>query len=100
MVVIKVQQIKLQAISIDFNCAECKETFTHILKDGVYCMPEKCRGKKKKECKSKTFIPQKDKMKTIFVQRVKVQELDPDGRVPRQISCQLLESYVGKVITG
>lgn len=28
-------------------------------------------------CKSKTFLPVKDKMKTIFYQRIKVQELDP-----------------------
>lgn len=40
-------------------------------------------------CKSKTFLPVKDKMKTIFYQRIKVQELDPQGRVPRQMICEL-----------
>jgi hypothetical protein len=43
-------------------------------------LPVKCLGKK--TCKSKTFIPLKDKMKTIFAQRIKIQELDPEGRVP------------------
>lgn len=39
-------------------------------------------------------------MKTIFIQRIKVQEVDPEGRVPRQMICQIKESQVGKVMTG
>lgn len=39
-------------------------------------------------------------MKVIFTQRIKVQEIDADGRVPRQMLCELQENHVGKVITG
>jgi hypothetical protein len=42
----------------------------------------------------------KDRMKTIFVQRVKIQELDPEGRVPCEMVCELRENLVGRVITG
>lgn len=85
---------------MEFTCFDCKENFVHLFKDGVFSNPDKCRGKKKKECKSKSFIALKDKIRTIFIQRIKAQELDPEGRVPRQIICQLEENSVGKVMTG
>lgn len=42
----------------------------------------------------------KDKVKTIFMQRIKVQEIDSEGRTPRQIMCEMRENMVGKIITG
>lgn len=70
-VVIKVQQMRLMATEMEFNCFECKNSFRHFFVDGVYSIPVKCQGKK--ACKSKTFVPIKDKLKTIFVQRIKIQ---------------------------
>ena len=98
-VVIKVQQVRLLSVHIEFTCFECKYSFVHYFVDDVYSTPSKCLNERKK-CKSRTFIPCKDKVKTIFVQRIKVQEIDADGRVPRQMVCELRESQVGKVITG
>jgi DNA replicative helicase MCM subunit Mcm2 (Cdc46/Mcm family) len=42
----------------------------------------------------------KDKVKTIFMQRIKIQEIDSEGRTPRQIMCEMRENMVGKIITG
>lgn len=56
-VVIKVQQMKLMATEMEFNCFECKHNFAHFLVDGVYTTPTKCLAKKL--CKSKTFVPVK-----------------------------------------
>lgn len=42
---------------------------------------------KKKECKSRTFLLKKDRVKTVFMQRMKVQEIDSEGRTPRQVIC-------------
>lgn len=86
------------ATQMEFNCFECKGSFRHFFVDGVYSAPIKCQSKK--GCKSKTFLPMKDKMKTIFYQRIKVQELDPEGRAPLQMLCELRENLVGKIITG
>jgi DNA replicative helicase MCM subunit Mcm2 (Cdc46/Mcm family) len=70
-VVVKVQQMRLMATEMEFNCFECKSNFRHYFVDGIYSLPAKCLGKK--ACKSKTFVPLKDKMKTIFAQRIKIQ---------------------------
>lgn len=86
-VVIKVQQMRLMATEIEFNCFQCKNNFQHYFIDGIYTSPSKCQAKK--NCKSKTFIPLKQKIKTIFIQRIKIQELDPEGRVPKQMICEL-----------
>lgn len=99
-VVLKVYQIKLMSVSLEFDCPDCKATFTHYLTDGNYSQPSKCRGNTRKECKSRNFLLRKEKVKTIFMQRVKVQELDSEGRTPRQVMCELRENMVGKVITG
>ena len=98
-VIIKVQQIRLLSMNLEFTCFECKYNFVHYFVDGIYSTPSKCMNPKK-NCKSRTFVPVKDKMKTIFIQRIKVQEIDADGRVPRQMVCELRENQVGKVITG
>lgn len=58
---------------MEFSCFECKGEFVHFFVDGAYSSPGKCKSGKKKDCKSRTFIPQKDKMKTIFIQRIKIQ---------------------------
>ena len=58
---------------MEFSCFDCKDSFLHFFKDGNYSTPTNCRGKKKKQCKSKTFIPIKNKMKTSFIQRIKAQ---------------------------
>lgn len=47
-VVVKVYQIKLMAVSILFDCADCKDTFTHYLTDGNFTQPTRCKGTKKK----------------------------------------------------
>ena len=47
----------------------------------------KGKGTKKKECKSKTFLLRKERVKTVFMQRMKVQEIDSEGRTPRQVIC-------------
>ncbi len=75
-VVLKVYQIKLMAVSLEFDCPDCKDTFIHYLSDGNFTQPNRCKGSKKKECKSKIFIMRKDKVKSIFMQRIKVQEID------------------------
>lgn len=64
------------AVSLLFDCADCKDSFTHYLIDGNFTQPSKCKGTKKKDCKSKNFIMRKDKVKNIFMQRIKVQEID------------------------
>ena len=46
------------------------------------------------------FVLRKDRVKTIFMQRMKVQEIDSEDRAPRQVVCELRENNVGKVITG
>lgn len=69
--VIKVQQMRLMATEMEFNCFECKNSFVQFFVDGVYVTPAKCLAKKL--CKSRTFLPVKDKMKTIFIQRIKIQ---------------------------
>lgn len=97
--VVKVQQIRLMAVCIEFVCFECKTAFWHYFKDGAYSTPGKCRNPIK-QCRSRIFTPSKDKMKNIFVQRIKVQEIDAEGRVPRQMSCELREDQVGRLITG
>jgi len=86
-VVIKVYQIKLMSVSLDFECADCKSTFTHFLIDGNYSQPNKCKGQNSKECKGRNFTMKKERVKTIFMQRIKVQEIDSEGRTPRQIMC-------------
>lgn len=63
------------AVSVEFDCPDCKGTFSHYLVDGIYSQPNKCKAAKK-ECNCKTFILRKDKVKTIFAQRMKVQEID------------------------
>lgn len=73
---LKVYQIKLMAVSLDFECADCKDTFSHYINDGNFSQPAKCKGSKRKDCKSKNFIMRKDKVKTIFMQRIKIQEID------------------------
>lgn len=79
---------------------DCKDSFLHYLTDGNYTQPARCKGIKKKECRSKTFIMKKDKVRTVFMQRMKVQEIDSEGRTPRQVICEMRENLVGKVITG
>lgn len=86
-IIVRVHQPKLAAKSIDFLCSECKAVFTHYLIDGNYTSPGKCYGKVRKECKGKSFIVQKESMKGFFVQRIKIQEIDAEGRVPRQLNC-------------
>ncbi len=71
-VVLKVYQVKLMAVSIEYDCPDCKGNFSHYLVDGNYSQPNKCKAGKK-ECSCKTFILRKDKVKTIFAQRIKVQ---------------------------
>lgn len=99
-VVLKVYQTKLMAISLEFECVDCKDSFLHYLTDGNYTQPGRCKGTKKKECRSKTFIMKKEKVRTVFMQRMKVQEIDSEGRTPRQVICEMRENLVGKVITG
>lgn len=98
-VVLKVYQTKLMAVSLEFECSDCKGSFTHYLTDGQYKQPSKCEGEKKK-CNGKYFTLKKEKVKTTFIQRLKVQEIDSEDRTPRQIMCQLRENNVGKIITG
>jgi DNA replicative helicase MCM subunit Mcm2 (Cdc46/Mcm family) len=42
----------------------------------------------------------KEKVRTIFMQRIKIQEIDSEGRTPRQIVCEMRENMIGKIITG
>ena len=42
----------------------------------------------------------KEKVKNIFMQRIKIQEIDSEGRTPRQIVCEMRENMIGKIITG
>jgi DNA replicative helicase MCM subunit Mcm2 (Cdc46/Mcm family) len=74
--------------------------FTHYLTDGNYSQPDRCRGTKKKECRSRNFTMRKEKVRTIFMQRIKIQEIDSAGRTPRQIVCEMRENMIGKIITG
>jgi len=85
-VVLKVYQTKLMAVSLEFECSDCKGSFTHYLTDGQYKQPSKCEGEKKK-CNGKYFTLKKEKVKTTFIQRIKVQEIDSEDRTPRQIMC-------------
>lgn len=86
-VVIKVHQVRLMAVSADFDCADCKDTFTHYFNDGIFTQPKTCRGTRKKGCKGRVFNVRKDKVKTVFSQRMRVQEIDSAGRNPRQVNC-------------
>jgi DNA replicative helicase MCM subunit Mcm2 (Cdc46/Mcm family) len=87
-VVLKVYQAKLMAVSLEFDCPDCKASFSHYLIDGVYSQPSKCRGGKK-DCHCRMFILKKDKIRTTFIQRLKVQEIDSEDRTPRQVMCEL-----------
>jgi DNA helicase MCM8 len=58
-VVLKVYQIKLMSVSLDFDCADCKATFTHYLTDGNYSQPNRCKGQNSKDCKGRNFIIRK-----------------------------------------
>lgn len=58
-VVLKVYQIKLMAISMDFTCTECKSTTTQMMTEGNFSTPNRCRGDTKKNCRSKSFLPHK-----------------------------------------
>lgn len=98
-VVVKVQHMKMMGISMEFECFGCRESFLHYFTNGNYMVPSRCLGGKK-SCKCKTFTPNKLSLKTIFIQRIKVQEVDPEGRVPRQILCEVRESLVGRIMTG
>jgi DNA replicative helicase MCM subunit Mcm2 (Cdc46/Mcm family) len=99
-VILKIYQIKLMPVSFEFSCLDCKASFNHYLVDGNYSQPTRCKGSIKKDCKSKLFLAKKENVKTIFMQRMKVQEIDSEGRTPRQIMCEMRENLVGKVITG
>ena len=46
-VVLKVYQVKLMAVSIEYDCPDCKGNFSHYLVDGNYSVPNKCRAGKK-----------------------------------------------------
>lgn len=74
-VVLKVYQTKLMAVSLQFECPDCKGSFTHYVSDGHYTQPSKCKADKK-NCLGKFFVLKKDKVKTTFIQRLKVQEID------------------------
>ena len=65
---------------------DCKGSFTHYLADGVYTQPTKCKAAKK-DCNSRSFVMKKENVKTTFIQRIKVQEIDSEDRTPRQIMC-------------
>jgi DNA helicase MCM8 len=85
-IVLKVYQTRLMAVSLEFDCPDCKGNFTHYLSDGQYTQPSKCRASKK-TCNSKMFTLKKEKVKTTFIQRLKVQEIDSEDRTPRQVVC-------------
>ena len=86
-VVIKVHQVRLMPISVDFECSDCKDTFTHYLNDGIYTQPKACMGTRKKGCKGRVFNMRKDRVRSVFSQRMRVQEVDSAGRNPRQVNC-------------
>lgn len=74
-VVLKVYQTKLMAVSVEFECPDCKGSFTHFLQDGMFTQPSKCKAGKK-DCNCRSFLLKKENVKTTFIQRIKVQEID------------------------
>ncbi|KAI5180888.1 DNA helicase MCM8 [Nematocida sp. AWRm80] len=85
-----------------FSCAQCKVQIEHLIKQGIFDRPTKCKGK----CKSKKFNLQPDSPRTQLVdhQRIRLHEISlnqgKDNTKPGTIQCILHRSFVNTLLPG
>lgn len=83
-----------------FQCFECKNKFLCHFADGVYTAPQKCIYDSEKQCKGKVFVPDKDSVTAIPIQRIYVQQLNSEGRLARSICCEFRSKFLGNFSNG
>ena len=82
-VVVRVGQVKLMAKSATFVCQLCRGESLVYFSNGIYKPPQSCKARL--TCKSKSFLENKYQVKYVQSQRLKVQEIDCDGKTPRAL---------------
>lgn len=82
-VVVKVTQVRLLVKAASFTCQLCRGETIVYFSNGVYKPPQTC--KVRLTCKSKSFTENRFQMKYVQSQRIKVQEIDCDGKAPRAL---------------
>jgi DNA helicase MCM8 len=122
--VIRVSNIKPLVVGMPFQCGRCGHEFFVSFIDGKFTLPERCMSENR--CRSKTFLPIKERARTVDWQKVRLQEyLEASvsisggnggvgsssssdsqgmqieaGRVPRTIEVELREDLVDSVTPG
>ena len=80
-VILKTFPVRLLVTRMKFKCFECKREVWLRFKNGEYEAPKQCQLSK--GCKSKFFTPDKYSADIILYQRIKLQEIEEDGKINR-----------------
>ncbi|KAJ7562309.1 hypothetical protein O6H91_03G063600 [Diphasiastrum complanatum] len=100
--VVRMSIVKPLVLQMDFTCGKCGSTISRRFPDGRYSPPTNCSLD---GCRSKSFIPNRTKVKSIDFQKLRIQELlradgHEEGRMPRTVECELTEDLVDACVPG
>lgn len=99
--VVRMSVVKPLVTCMDFTCPKCKRVISRQFKDGRFSPPTVCGG----SCRSKTFTPERSTAKCIDFQKIRIQEIVSEeayeeGRLPRNVECELTEDLVDICVPG
>uniref|UniRef100_A0A0D9WHF9 Probable DNA helicase MCM8 n=1 Tax=Leersia perrieri TaxID=77586 RepID=A0A0D9WHF9_9ORYZ len=90
----KLVTVRGTVLKVNFQCMKCATKFPRVFCDGKFSPPVSCSIQ---GCKSRTFIPMRS---TAKIQELASAENHEEGRVPRNIECELTEDLVDCCIPG